>query len=141
EKAMARVMANIRGSVLRWARESAGYTAADAATRLSVDEDEYRAWEDDGSVSVPSVPQLRKIAALYGRPLAVFFLASPPTTFQVLRDLRRLPGGTARFLSPNIQMEINTARQRREVAIEMAEELGLSLDPFVFRAELSDDPE
>jgi hypothetical protein len=66
----------------------------------------------------PSIPQLRKIAALFKRPLAVFYLGKSPPRFAVMRDLRRLPGTGARSYSPAVQLEIRAATERRELALE-----------------------
>jgi hypothetical protein len=73
---------------------------------------------------MPSLPQLRKIAELFKRPLAVFYLPKPPTTFQVMRDLRRLPGVGFRRYPPGLQLEIRLATERRELARELSEDLG-----------------
>lgn len=137
---MARLKANIRGSVLRWARESAGFRSLeDAAEKMGFAAETYAAWEDEDDA--PSVPQLRTIATTFGRPLAVFFLHEPPMTFQVLRDLRRLPGRGTRTLPTGIQLEINAAEQRREVTLEMAEDVGVYFEPFSLTAEMREDPE
>jgi Zn-dependent peptidase ImmA (M78 family) len=72
---MARTEALVNPLMLRWARETAGYTLAEAAARLRGVRDpetELGAWE--GRERWPSVPQARKLAALYKRPLAVFTL-------------------------------------------------------------------
>lgn len=137
---MTRLKAEIRGSVLRWARESAGFrSTAEAAEKVGVAEDIYVSWEAEADA--PSIPQLRKVSGAFGRPLAVFFLSEPPLTFQVLRDLRRLPGLGIRHLPASIQMEINAAEQRREITIEMAEDAGVYLEPFGLQAEITQDPE
>ncbi len=137
---MTRLTVSIKGSVLKWARESAGFrTPADAAEKIGVTEETYTAWEAD--MASPSVPQLRKVASAFGRPLAVFFLAEPPMTYQVLRDLRRLPGSGVRQLPVAVQAEINAAEQRREITIEMGEEVGIFFEPFRITAKLAEDPE
>ncbi|TIP23587.1 MAG: ImmA/IrrE family metallo-endopeptidase [Mesorhizobium sp.] len=134
-----RVKANIRPALISWARETAGFSPAEAAARLKHDEADYLAWEagDD----MPSLPQLRRIAELYKRPLAVFYLPEPPTTFQVMRDLRRLPGVGFRRYPPGLQLELRMASERRELARELSSDLGQEPVRFSLQATLNDNPE
>ena len=83
-----------------WARETAGFSLSDAAKRLKIDEAVLETWEDAKSDGAPTIPQLRKLASLFKRPLAVFYLEEAPQHFQVMRDLRRLPGAGPRQYSP-----------------------------------------
>jgi transcriptional regulator with XRE-family HTH domain len=94
----ARVIAIVKPALITWARESAGFTTAEAVKRLAIEEARLVAWEDPKSDESPSIPQLRKLAALFKRPLAVFYMSEAPTGFTVMRDLRRLPTtGMRRF--------------------------------------------
>ena len=115
-----RVKATINPDVLEWARTSASYSRPAAAEKMSIEEDVLAAWEagDDQ----PSISQLRKLAALYKRPLAVLYLPERPLTFQAIHDFRRLPESGSRAYSPELAYEIRVAQQRRELALELAEE-------------------
>ncbi|MBX6334353.1 helix-turn-helix transcriptional regulator [Candidatus Saccharibacteria bacterium] len=62
--------------MLSWARESVNVTVEEAAKRLRTTEDYYTELEDGDQH--PTLSQLRKLAALYKRPVAVFFMANPP---------------------------------------------------------------
>jgi Zn-dependent peptidase ImmA (M78 family)/DNA-binding XRE family transcriptional regulator len=137
----ARTKASNNPALITWARETAGFGAAEAAARLGVSEDQLRAWESLDAEGAPSIPQLRKLAALFKRPLAVFFLAEVPTRFEVMRDLRRLPGSGLRHFSPALQMEIRASNERRELARELASDLEEPIKHFQLSAEISDDPE
>ena len=86
-----RVKALVTPALITWARDTAGFSIAEAADKLGLDAEKLTAWENDADEATPSIPQLRKLAALFKRPLAVFYLPEPPTQFQVMRDLRRLP--------------------------------------------------
>lgn len=77
----------------------------------------------------PSIAQLRKLASLYKRPLAVFFLPEPPRGFQALRDFRRLPAAEAEQWSMNLQAAIRRAHFQREVSLELHQALGESPSP------------
>src|SRR5216684_6240409 len=137
----ARTKASNNPALITWARETAGFSVAEAATRLSVSEGQLLAWESRDTEDAPSIPQLRKIAALFKRPLAVFFLSEAPTRFEVMRDLRRLPGAGLRHFSPALQMEIRASSERRELARELVSDLEEPTKPFRLSAKISDDPE
>lgn len=137
-----RVKALIAPALITWARETAGFSIAEAADKLDIEADKLTAWEnpkdDDAS---PSIPQLRKMAALFKRPLALFYLPEPPRKFEVMRDLRRLPGSGLRHFSPALQLEIRAASERRELALELATDLDEELPKFTLQAEIKEDPE
>jgi Zn-dependent peptidase ImmA (M78 family) len=137
----ARVKSTINPALLTWARETAGFTPAVAAKRLKIDEERLAAWEDPADEDAPSIPQLRKIAALFKRPLAVFYLQEAPPRFEVMRDLRRLPGVGARSYSPGVQLEIRAANERRELALELAEDLEQEIPKFTLSATVQEDSE
>lgn len=113
-----RIKAMINPAVLTWARETAGFDLAAAAAKINVDEEKLAVWEagDDQ----PSIPQLRKLAETYKRPLAVLYLPEPPiNSFQAMHDFRRLPDLGMRTFSPELTLEIRLAQQRRELALEL----------------------
>jgi Zn-dependent peptidase ImmA (M78 family)/DNA-binding XRE family transcriptional regulator len=136
-----RVKSTINPVLLKWARETAGFTTAEAATRLKVGEERLANWESHADDDAPSIPQLRKIAALFKRPLAVFYLEESPPRFAVMRDLRRLPETGARRYSPAVQLEIRSANERRELALELAEDLEQEIPKFTLSATMQEDPE
>ena len=137
----ARVKSTINPALLTWARETAGFTPAEAAKRLRIDEGRLAAWEDPADEDAPSIPQLRKIAALFKRPLAVFYLQEAPPRFEVMRDLRRLPGVGGRSYSPAVQLEIRAANERRELALELAQDLEQEIPKFILGATMQEDSE
>jgi Zn-dependent peptidase ImmA (M78 family)/transcriptional regulator with XRE-family HTH domain len=137
----ARVKAIINPALISWARDSAGFTVAEAAQKLGIEETQLAGWEDPTVEDTPSIPQLRKLAGLFKRPLAVFFLPEPPKDFTVMRDLRRLPATGIRRYSPSLQMEIRAANERRELAVELAEDLEQEVPKLTLTATLGEDPE
>jgi Zn-dependent peptidase ImmA (M78 family) len=116
-----RVLAKVKPAVLVWARESAGFDVRAAAVALELPEAKLQDWEQ--GLEAPSIPQLRSAAALYRRPLSVFFLQQVPAGFQVLSDFRRPTNGPARY-SPELTHEIRIAHQRRELARELLSDIG-----------------
>jgi transcriptional regulator with XRE-family HTH domain len=137
----ARVKALVKPALIAWARQSAGFGTADAATRLKIEEAQLVDWENPNGETGPSIPQLRKMATLFKRPLAVFFLDEVPKDFMVMRDLRRLPGTGMRHYSPALQMEIRAANERRELALELAADIGEQPPKFNLSATDKEDPE
>ncbi|MCY3818602.1 MAG: XRE family transcriptional regulator [Gammaproteobacteria bacterium] len=117
---MPRVEATPNPDVLKWARESAGYDFADVARRLRTSEDRVRGWEEN--VRRPTLGQLRKIAAMYRRPLALFYLPEPPRSFRAMHDFRHLPGAVPTE-SPALRLEIRRAWERRDIALELLADL------------------
>ena len=76
---MARTEANPTPAVLKWARESAGLTPELAARKATLAVERLSAWEA-GKLR-PTFAQLRKLSEVYKRPLAAFYLATPPQAF------------------------------------------------------------
>lgn len=136
-----RIKALINPALVTWARQTAGFEIAEAAMPLGIDEKRLAAWEDPASDEAPSIPQLRKLGALFKRPLAVFYLREVPPRFEVMRDLRRLPGMGARHYSPALQLEIRAANERRELALELATDLEQEIPKFTLHATEKDSPE
>jgi Zn-dependent peptidase ImmA (M78 family) len=115
-----RVEATPTHTVLAWARTNAGYASTEIARRLKIDEGRLLSWESGDAR--PTLNQLRRLAAIYRRPLAFFYLPEPPVSFQAMHDFRRLPG-TAVVESPTLRLEIRRAWDRRDIAIELLNEL------------------
>ena len=132
------VQALVKPELLVWARKSAGLTIQQAARKAEVTDEQIAGWEN--GTSRPTISQLRKLAAACKRPLAVFYLPSPPAGADVLHDFRRLPGGVPEQLSPQLIWEIRRARERREAVLNLLEGLE-ELPRFSLHADLSEDSE
>ncbi|MBX3301659.1 MAG: ImmA/IrrE family metallo-endopeptidase [Nitrospira sp.] len=133
------VKALVKGSLLVWARKSAGLTTAQVATKLKTSNETIEQWEADESK--PSIGQLRKLSEIYKRPLAVFYLQEPPLDFQAMRDFRRRGDENTPELSPKLRYEIRQAEERREAAMELLDALEETAEPFSATAFLANDPE
>ena len=130
-----RIFATVKPEILKWARTSAGFTADGAAKSLKVQASILALWEE--GTQAPSIPQLRSLAILYKRPLAVFYLQEEPLRFQVLSDLRRPRQGEEHVYSPLLTQAIRSAQQRRVLAQELAADIGEDVKHFPFRLEPS----
>lgn len=135
-----RLKAPVEPAVLAWGRKSAALSLAEAARKVGVAEARLKAWE--AGTDAPTLPQLRKLAAAYKRPLAVFFLPNPPNElgFSALRDFRRLRPDQRQTFSPEVAYEIRAAQERGTVASGILEDLGSAPPAFDLTARVTDDP-
>ncbi len=86
------VRANITPEVLLWARDTAGYSVDEVATKLkrkSVTSATIEAWET--GKKKPTYAQLEKLAEYYNRPIAVFYFPEPPQEEDIGEKFRSLP--------------------------------------------------
>ena len=136
---MARVKAKVNPKLLVWAREDAGLALAEAAQKLRIQIDLFEAWEE--GIERPTIPQMRRIADLYKRPLALFYLSERPKGFMVIRDFRRLPGEKLVGYSPELRVSMRRAQECRRIAFELAEEVDTRFKSFGMRCNLADSPD
>ena len=132
------VKALINPAMLAWAREQAGYSPADAAHKLGIDEQRLQALEE--GAETPTFAKLLDMADLYKRPVSLFYLQKPPKGWQPIQDFRRLPGAEGKF-SPQLTYAIRQARERRDVALAIRKELNEPVREFPLRATLTADVE
>lgn len=137
---MKRIEATPTPSLLSWARSSAGMSLEVAAKKAVVKVAQLRSWE--AGAARPSVAQLRKLASVYRRPLAIFYLPDPPVRFQAMHDFRRLSAdATNAESSPDLAFEIRRAYDRREWALELMTEIEETPPAFDVSARADDDVE
>lgn len=129
----------VEPTLLVWARESAGVDVEAAAKRVGVTAERVDAWE--AGESRPTVVQLRSLAALYKRPLAIFYLPEPPIEFMPLRDYRRLPDSEMGRLSPRLLASIRRAQAVREAALELRDSADETIAPAPQAEVQESDPE
>lgn len=116
---MAAEPALVTPSLLEWARTSMNIDVESAAKRAGVKPDRLREWE--AATGHPSIPQARRLAAVYKRPLAALFLPAPPRDFTIPHDFRRLPDTPVAVASPRLVEAIRVAEYRRSTAIELSD--------------------
>lgn len=101
-------LTGIQRSVLKWARESQGYSIEEVAIRLKREPAEISAWEA-GDES-PTYVQLETLAyKIYKRPLAIFFLPEPPPEPEPEREFRTLPEFDLEALTADTRYQIRVA--------------------------------
>ena len=137
---MAHIEALANPVLLIWARQSAGLTQEAIAKKVGVKVDRILAWET--GQERPSVAQLRNFAVATKRPLAVFYLAEAPRSFDALHDFRAgtSPAG-APATSPDLTFEIRKAYDRRERALELMSDIQLTPANLTVSVTLDEDLE
>jgi len=80
----------INPKLLKWARETSGYSIEKVASTLKKKPESIIAWE--AGTELPTYMQLEKLAyQLYKRPMALFFFPEPPDETQPSKSFRTLP--------------------------------------------------
>lgn len=108
------VIAEITPPILRWARETTGLSLEEAAKKLRRAPEVVRRWEE--GIDLPTVPVVERMAAIYKRPLAVFYLPRAPQEPAPPQDFRKLPGDQPRGLSVKTRLAMRRARWLQDVA-------------------------
>ena len=106
-------IATITPSVLKWARETSGYTEEDVVDHFhakKVTINTVRNWEV-GELH-PDYSQLKKLSKLYKRPIAIFFFPEAPEEETIEQDFRTLPSIFANKVQPKIRYLIREAKVR-----------------------------
>lgn len=123
------IEALVTPGVLKWARESAGYSLEAVAKKLAVPPERVLSWEE--GVERPSVARARRMAAVYRRPFALFFAPAPPREEELAQQYRRLAGSSPAPLSPELRLLIRDAHSKREAALESADLLQEEIPRFL----------
>ncbi len=105
----------VQSTVLKWARERAGYSLDDIALAMGKDVAVIEAWEK--GKDAPTYVQLEKLAyQFYKRPIALFFFPEPPSELDLKKSFRTLP-----------DFEIDALATDTRYALRYAQAMQLSL--------------
>ncbi len=133
------VQALVKPELLVWARRNSGYDIETVARKVRVKPERMEMWEL--GEARPTINQLRNLARVYKRPIAVFYLPEPPRGFQAMNDFRTLPSQEQQAKSPELRLAIRQVRERREIAYELAENIAHRISPVPISADIRRDPE
>lgn len=129
----------IKPELLVWARVSAKMDIPFAAGKIGINEVKLNSWET--GAAAPTIKQLRKLAVVYRQNFAAFFLSDPPKVFDPpLKDYRRHHGVTGQPLSTEIVLDLKESLEKREIALELVEEMGSEIPPFDHSCLMGDKP-
>lgn len=98
---------SVSQSVLKWARERAGLSPVEVASRLQKAPETVLAWE--AGEAFPAYGQLETLAQVYRRPVALFFLPEPPFEEPVEHEFRTLPDADIASLSADTRFALRDA--------------------------------
>lgn len=112
-------------AVLRWARERAGFSVEDAATKINTSSARLEEWEY--GKRVPTTRQARSLAKLYERPFLEFFARSIPEIpdVELVPDFRLFRGAAPTADEKRALTGIQAwAEEQRANALALIEDLG-----------------
>lgn len=106
--------------VLKWARETSGYSVEDIASKFNKTPDVIRQWES--GENSPTYVQLERLAyELYKRPIAIFFFPEPPQESSPKESFRTLPEHEIEQMSPKFKFILRKAHAMQENLRELNE--------------------
>jgi Zn-dependent peptidase ImmA (M78 family) len=128
----------VNPQLLRWARETAGYSVDEVARSLKKDAATVVSWESGDAH--PTYRQLEKLAySLYKRPIALFFFPQPPEEPDPRESFRTLPDSEFESLLPDTLHAIREAQAMQIALYELTDGTNpservvfrdLALDPY-----------
>lgn len=127
--------AYITAKVFKWARESAKMTEEIAASKVAVPIEKFKEWENGNDY--PTIRQAQKLAKVYRRPFALFFLPDVPNDFQPLQDFRK---AGSKELSTSSIFIIREIQQKQSWISDVNEENNENKVPFIGKYSIKDNP-
>ncbi|MCH7472760.1 ImmA/IrrE family metallo-endopeptidase [bacterium] len=134
----ASIEVELNPELLAWGRRSVGLSIADVARKLKQQEQTIKEWEG-GSRKI-RYAQLEKLADIYARPVAVFFLENPPESTALPRDFRLLPEKDRQQFSRQTLLAFRRAKRFQKHAAQLLDELAAPSEQLDLHAVLKDDP-
>lgn len=135
---MKRTPALVKPALLVWARETMQLSRDEAAERLDVPLADLEAWES--GTSSPYLGTVKRMAKLYHRPLALFYLPHPPAAEPVQAKFRTVAGKPA-LLGREVILVLRDADRRRRTCLRLTKELEEDIPTFSDTVKLSDAPQ
>ena len=121
-------MPRVNPRILRWARETAGFTVEKAVHKLRLGParglspvERLQALELN-TEAVPTRPMLLKMAKQYRRPLLTFYMSAPPRRGDHGQDFRTLPEGYSPDNDALLEALIRDVRARQSLIREALED-------------------
>ena len=133
------VPAFINPAVLAWARDQARLSPEAAAKAIAISVEKLLAAEN-GDAQL-TFPQFLAAANVYKRAPSLFYLNEPPAGFQPIQDFRKLAEAEPGAFTPDLTAVIRQAQERRDLALDLHDDLGEPAAEFTFSATLNDDEE
>jgi Zn-dependent peptidase ImmA (M78 family) len=122
---------------MKWAVESSGWTTDEISRRLEISPNTLSGWLS-GKIN-PTLNQLEALAASIKRPLAAFFLSTPPIEKPLPKDYRMLPGRVGKFDKKTV-LAIRRARRLQRVSKELSDNINAATSFTLPKSTLSSSP-
>ncbi len=117
---MANFAEGVNPTLLRWARERAGYSREAIADAFSKEVNAIAQWEE--GTAVPTYNQLEALAyRYYKRPIALFFFPEPPDEIEAKEEFRTLPDFEIDSLQPDTRHAIREGLAMRQALTELSD--------------------
>ena len=118
---------NINPSILGWARQSAGLSLEDAASKIGIQPSAASSAAEklqalESGERFPTRTQLAKIASVYRRPVVTFYLKQPPAQASRGEDFRALPFDVPPRESAKLDALLRDIRARQEMVKSILED-------------------
>jgi Zn-dependent peptidase ImmA (M78 family)/DNA-binding XRE family transcriptional regulator len=123
--------------IMRWARETAGLSLADAAHRLDISKVERLISYESGK-EMPSRPVLLKMAKQYRRSLLTFYLETPPPQGNRGEDFRTVTPDSTIAGDATLDALIRDLRARQNLVHSTLEDEDISPIEFIGSTKMSD---
>lgn len=124
-------VAKINKDMMYWARKYAGYVNGYENELPKDIRDKYESWES--GEKFPTWIQLRNVSKKYKVPTAFFFMKNPPeyNSIPTLVNYRKIDGNSIyENNSPFLIDNIHTSENRREIFIELSEDMDETIPSF-----------
>ncbi len=128
---------DVNPEIIKWARESAGWSYEEVAKKLKISKERYQKIET-GEKKL-TFKQLKTLANIFKRPLSAFFLPNPPEEPTISSSFRVLPKKEVE-ISKELRFAIRKARYYQSIANELMLNLNINPTPKIEKATLSDNP-
>ncbi|MFN3384018.1 MAG: ImmA/IrrE family metallo-endopeptidase [Archaeoglobaceae archaeon] len=134
---MGRLEVDVNPEIIKWARESAGFSVDEIAKKLKISRESYRALESGRKK--PTFKQLELLSKYFMRPLATFLLQKSPEEKTIASSFRILPKSELKF-SRDLRLAIRKARYYQSISRELMRDLGIEIETKIKRRTLQEDP-
>lgn len=131
----------IKKSVFAWLIESSGWTYKEIADKIGISERIVSDWKSEKEeVEIP-INKVEIISNTIKRPLAAFFISSPPKEPELPKDFRKLPSNQVSSYSKETLLSIRKARRLQKIGNKLLKTLDRPASGDVNKYSLSDNPE
>jgi len=131
------IIVRVEPAVLKWLRESSGWTIDEVSKLLGVQKEHYLKIEK-GEKNL-TFRQIELLAKKFRRPSAAFLLPAPPQEPPLPKDFRLIPNDKKEF-SKKMRLAFRQARLLQDSSMELMINLGFSIEPNLKKYTLSDNP-